>query len=31
LWASSRAERGTIEVSGIPDRVNYCIVLIVYT
>jgi len=27
LWADSRAARGGIAVSGIPNRLNYCVFL----
>jgi hypothetical protein len=30
LWAGSRAARGKITVSGIPNRLNYCDMFIVY-
>jgi len=30
LWAGSRAERGTIIISGTPNRLNYCVIFIVY-
>jgi hypothetical protein len=30
LWAGSRAARGKITVSVMPDRFNYCVIVIVY-
>jgi hypothetical protein len=31
LWFGSRAARGKISVSGIPNCLNYCVIFIVYT
>jgi len=31
LWAGLRAERGKITISGIPKRLNKCVIFIVYT
>jgi len=31
LWAGSRARRETIIVTGIPNRLEYCAIFIVYT
>jgi hypothetical protein len=30
LWAGSRAARVKITISGVPDRLNYCVIVIVY-
>lgn len=31
LWADSQATREKIKISGIPNRINYCSIFIVYT
>ena len=31
LWAVSLAARGKITVSGIPDRLSYCVIFVIYT
>jgi hypothetical protein len=31
LWAGSRAGRETIRVTGIPNRLEYCVIFVVYT
>jgi len=31
LWPGSRAASGKITISGIPNRLNYCVILVVYT
>ena len=30
-WIGSRGARGKITINGIPNRVNYCVIFIVYT
>jgi hypothetical protein len=30
LWARSRAARGKITISGTPNRLNYCVIFMVY-
>ena len=31
MWADSRVERAKVTVSGIPNRLQYCVIFIVYT
>jgi hypothetical protein len=31
MWAGSRAARANIIISGIPNRINYCLLFIEYT
>jgi hypothetical protein len=31
LWAGSRTARGKIAISGIPNRLNFCVIFKVYT